>query len=371
MKKLIYLISLYFSALSVFAVEPSFPSTIFSGEQDCFHVQGIAVDIERGYVYYSFTTSLVKTDLDGNLIGTVEGITGHLGCISINPDDGRVYGSLEYKPDAIGQGILKNLGKEEMSTEPAFYIAIFEPDKIVRKQMSAESDGVMTTVYVVEAVKDFKAIVENEGRTVEHRLGCSGIDGLTFAPAIGKNKEGKNLLYVAYGVYGDTSRTDNDYQVILCYDPAKFPKYEQVLSQENMHKSGPEKPLKEYFVYTGNTEWGIQNLCYDSYSDKFFAAVYKGKKTEFKNYSLFAFDRNQKPEKETLRGIYPKEKGLVLKTFPDAGGWYFPYGSTGVTSIGDGYFYISHNHRDSVTKKESTTLYRYRLQDDFETPFVK
>lgn len=364
--------SLVLIAMQIRAVEPaSFPACINSGEQDAFHVQGIAVDKENGYVYYSFTTSLVKTDLEGNLIGSVEGITGHLGCISINPDDGRVYGSLEYKPDAIGQGILKNLGKEPMSAEPAFYIAIFEPEKIVCKNMNAETDGVMTSIYLAEVVKDFTATVENEGKMVEHRLGCSGIDGLTFAPAIGKDKKGKNLLYVAYGVYGDTSRTDNDYQVILCYDPSRFQKYEQVLSQSNMHRSGPAKPMKEYFLFTGNTEWGIQNLCYDPYSDKFFAAVYKGKKPEFKNYTLFAFDRNQKPAKEVLKGVGLKETGLVLKTFPEGGGWYFPYGSTGITSLGDGYFYISHNHRDAKTKKESTTLYRYRLQENSDTPFVK
>jgi hypothetical protein len=43
------------------------PRQIYSGEWNTGHVQGIAVDTERGYVYYSFTTALVKTDLEGNL----------------------------------------------------------------------------------------------------------------------------------------------------------------------------------------------------------------------------------------------------------------------------------------------------------------
>ena len=76
------------------------PREIRSGEQGPFHVQGIAVDLERGYIYFSFTTKLLKMDFEGNLIGSVDGMTGHLGCLTMNPADGRVYGSLEYKDDA-------------------------------------------------------------------------------------------------------------------------------------------------------------------------------------------------------------------------------------------------------------------------------
>ena len=70
------------------------PREIRSGEQGPFHVQGIAVDLERGYIYFSFTTKLLKMDFEGNLIGSVDGMTGHLGCLTMNPADGRVYGSL-------------------------------------------------------------------------------------------------------------------------------------------------------------------------------------------------------------------------------------------------------------------------------------
>ena len=68
---------------------------IFSGEQDQFHVQGIAFDPVSKNLYLSFTTSLVKVDQQGNLIGSVINLTGHLGCMSYNPDDGRIYASLE------------------------------------------------------------------------------------------------------------------------------------------------------------------------------------------------------------------------------------------------------------------------------------
>ena len=163
------------------------PREIRSGEQGPFHVQGIAVDLERGYIYFSFTTKLLKMDFEGNLIGSVDGMTGHLGCLTMNPADGRVYGSLEYKDDAIGKGIRRTLDAGQVAPEDekdrtGFYVAIFDVDRITRPDMDAEKDRVMTTVYIKEAVDDYFATAENGGRTVEHRFGCSGIDGVTFAP---------------------------------------------------------------------------------------------------------------------------------------------------------------------------------------------
>ena len=81
------------------------PLEIFSGYFHGGHCQGIAVDTARKFIYYSFTTELVKTDLNGRLIGSVTGLLGHLGCIDFCDADGKVYGSLEYKNDAIGKGI--------------------------------------------------------------------------------------------------------------------------------------------------------------------------------------------------------------------------------------------------------------------------
>ena len=77
------------------------PREIRSGEQGPFHVQGIAVDLERGYIYFSFTTKLLKMDFEGNLIGSVDGMTGHLGCLTMNPADGRVYGSCKTPNNSV------------------------------------------------------------------------------------------------------------------------------------------------------------------------------------------------------------------------------------------------------------------------------
>ena len=52
------------------------------------HLQGIAIDEKREFLYLSFTTCLLKTDLAGNIIASVNGIVGHLGCIAFNPADG-------------------------------------------------------------------------------------------------------------------------------------------------------------------------------------------------------------------------------------------------------------------------------------------
>ena len=68
---------------------PALPKVINSGKFTGGHVQGIALDDEHKYIYYSFTTILVKADLEGNVIGTVTGLTGHLGCISFNSEDVR------------------------------------------------------------------------------------------------------------------------------------------------------------------------------------------------------------------------------------------------------------------------------------------
>lgn len=358
-----------FRAADVQPAPDSLPDTIFSGYQGNHHVQGIVVDLAKECVYFSFTTRIVKTDLAGNLIGSVDGFTGHLGCLTLNPADGRIYGSIEYKNDAIGVGIA---GDEALTRRSAFYIAIFDGDKITRPAMSSTDDGVLSTVFLADVVDDYYATVTNRGKKVDHRYGCSGIDGVAFAPAPGTS--GKPVLYVAYGIYGDVDRTDNDYQVLLTYDTSDWAKYERSLDQNNPHHSGPAKPLHRYFVYTGNTEWGIQNLNYNADLNALIAAVYKGKKDTFPNYSLFAIDLGGKAKRESLKGFDNKTKADVLPLkavgMRDEStgiyGWHFPYGSTGLCYIGKGLYYISRN----MSKPEQcSTLKLYRWTGSPDGPF--
>src|SRR5690606_20923468 len=74
---------------------PPLPLQQDGGTWPSGHVQGIAVDRQRGYIYYSFTDLLAKYDFHGNLIGTLVGWTGHLGDLDFNAADGHIYGSLE------------------------------------------------------------------------------------------------------------------------------------------------------------------------------------------------------------------------------------------------------------------------------------
>ena len=90
MKRVIFLLLglLLISASVVAQSAPNLPKKLFVGNFRAGHVQGIAVDAKQGYAYLSFTTMLVKVDMKGNVIGTVTGILGHLGCLEFNEEDG-------------------------------------------------------------------------------------------------------------------------------------------------------------------------------------------------------------------------------------------------------------------------------------------
>ena len=371
---------------------PDLPREIYSGLWKTPHVQGIAIDTAREYIYYSFTTLLVKTDLQGNLIGTVGGIVGHLGCMDFCDADGCVYASLEYKQDAIGKGILSRLGSDR-ELEDAFYIARFDVSRIDRIGMDAERDGIMTAVYLPEVVHDYLGHTP-DGR--EHIPGCSGIDGLAFGPAFGatsgqasgvtsdaapvasfRAQSRKLWLNVAYGVYSDTTRSDNDYQVILTYDPAVLVPYFRPLRQDAPHHCGPEKPAHKYFVYTGNTTYGVQNFEYDAYTGNWFLAVYPGAKPEFPNYPFFIIDGAAAPITTQLKGFPEGVTGETLSLLPQGlydeksgiWGWDFHHGDTGLFALDDGYYYISHNGR-TPEKEQFSRVHLYHWAGETPTPFA-
>lgn len=368
------LLSLISLVNPVFGQGKLLPDSVFSGPQGPFHVQGIAIDQVNGFMYFSFTDRLVKTDLNGKTVGSVSGFIGHLGDIDLS-DDGKIYGSLEYKNDDIGKGITKKLGIAATGQD-AFYVAIFDVAKITKPGMDAEKEDLLRTVFIKEATDDYKAVVRSGDRKIPHRFACSGIDGLTLAPSIGADPSSKKYLYVAYGIYGDTTRSDNDHQVILKYDVSDWSSYSKQLSQTDLHQSGPAKPLEKYFVKTGNTRYGIQNLAYDSYTGNFFAAVYKGGKPEFPNYDLFVIDGKKKAVSTSIESDHRNQKVNMLSLAPSAtsalpaaiNGWHFAWGSTGICPLGDGLFYISH---PSKTKDglQQTTVFKYKWLGDADKGF--
>lgn len=349
------------------------PNEIPTGPQGKFHVQGIAVDQLRGFIYFSFTNELIKTDLKGHLIGSVTGLVGHLGDLTYDPLTDRVFGSLEYKDDRIGTSIRKKLDVAESGVN-AFYVAIFDGAKITRPHIDASTTDVVKAVYLKEVAEDYQASVKVGAETAPHRYGCSGIDGITLGPGIGSS-DGGPFLYIAYGIYGDVSRDDNDHQVILQYDIHDWAAYARPLSQDALHTAGPEKPASKYFLYTGNTSYGIQNLEYDPASGNFFAAVYPGKKPNFPHHSLFVIDGRKAPHSTTIQSD-GREIEVQALSLLDAGekdeesgtrGWNFKYGATGLTPLGDGYFYLA--RKEKIADQSSSTAVKYRWIGEGETAF--
>lgn len=356
----------------------SWPDSVYTGKQGTLHVQGIAVDHARKVIYFSFTNQLIKMTLDGRLLGSVTGLVGHLGDLDINPEDGKIYGSLEYKNDAIGKGIKQATGAGEGHSGSGFYIAIIDGNRITKPGMDAEKDDIVRTVYLREVVSDYEASVRQGPKMVAHRFGCSGIDGVAFAPKPGGKRNGRQYLYVAYGIYGDTTRTDNDHQVLLLYDTSNWSRLARTLTQDSLHRSGPAAPAGKYFVRTGNTSYGIQNLAYDPDSGNLLAAVYTGAKKAFPNYALFEIDGHQKPVKQpvmidnqptTIKTLPLTNNGLA---HPASGthGWRFKWGATGLCPLGDGLFYISHNRKTTDGKQESTA-WLYRWTGNPDKPFER
>ncbi|MFB7273267.1 hypothetical protein [Streptomyces sp. NPDC056244] len=320
---------------------PALPTTVNGGAWRSGHLQGMAVDRRKGRMYFSFTNLLVKTDLRGKPLGSVTGFTGHLGDLDLNAQDGRIYGSLEYK------------------AAKAFYIAIFDGDRITRMNMDAQSTGVVSTVHLKEVTKDYTADMNRDGvfdgdiaKTPDHRYGCSGIDGVAFGPAFDRRGGGGGgggvQLTVAYGVYANADRRDNDHQVLLQYDVRHWKKYEKPLTESAPHTSGPAAPDGKYFAYTGNTTYGVQNLEYDAHSGDWLLAVYKGTKTRFPNYSLFVVDGSKRATVGTVRGQQRPERGQLLSLLPRGlhhaptglYGWESA-GQYGLVSLDDGRYYLA------------------------------
>jgi len=196
-----------------------------------------------------------------------------------------------------------------------------------------------------EVVEDYNATDEVSGKP--HRYGCSGIDGTALGPVFGADPHSPRKIMVAYGIYGDTSREDNDHQVILAYDPDIFDKYGGFLSQDEPHHSGPDVPEAKYFFFTGNTTYGVQNLEYDPFTRTWLTAVYTGSKQDFPNYPMFLIDGSRSPVMVSLKGR-AGERGLILTParlgqMPDepTPGCRFPLGSTGIYAFGDGTYAFS------------------------------
>lgn len=314
-----------------------------------FHVQGIALDKKQKSMYFSFTSAFYKTDLEGNITGSITGINGHLGALTFNQKTRKAYASLEMKNDEIGRDIADGLGAARHDDSMSrFYIAEIDVDSV--DGLDVPFEKAITLHPVNEAAKDYLAEVEVDGSVLKHRYGCSGVDGITLGPKFGSNSKENTYLYLAYGVYSDTLRCDNDYNVLLCYDLKDL-----------------SAPIHKYFIYTGNTKYGVQNLAYDSHTGRMYMAVYKGKKSQFENFRLFAVDMSQRPYWGQLKGV-PYQEGEVEQV-DVCGAWHFKWGSTGLCPLGDGRYYISINSK--TDEGHICDAVMHVSSDDPKSPFVR
>ncbi|MCM1544584.1 MAG: hypothetical protein NC110_04725 [Ruminococcus sp.] len=314
-----------------------YPLSLAGGDWDVKHCQGVAVDKKNGYIYFSYTSMLVKFDWNGKMIGSVTGISGHLGDITFNEQDGKIY--CGYIPQ----------GKK------AFYAAIFDADKITKTGMSPKKD-IMRTVSLNEIYKDYSVDYDGDGKvkdgrsSPDHRYGCSGVDGLCFGPSFISPGSKKNLLTVCYGIYRNDEREDNDYQVLIQYDVSTWwEQYGQPYSAKEFHHVGPDSFDGKYFVYTGNTNSGVQTMEYFDELNLWFLNCYHGFKPQFNQFTLFIVDGDIQPVKKKLKGQPKTDKQYVLSLYQDGVhdkendiyGWYSSYGVQGMAYIGDGLFYIA------------------------------
>ncbi len=322
------------------------PRQIESGTfADVGHCQGIAID--GACMYFSFTTMLVKTDFDGHVLGSVTGLCGHLGCLAAY--GGYIWGSLEYKNDAIGKEILASTGG--VSNPDTFYAARFACDKITRERMDASE--VMEVIKLEDVCEDYSWTYCR----LSHRHGCSGIDGITFAPCT----DGSDRMLIAYGIYGDEERDDNDDQVLLSFDPKAIEPY---FGKLDLSDPAPGiRCLEKLFVRTGNTRYGIQNLEYDPATGYLLAAVYRGSKKHFPNYPMYFIDwRAERGEHNYL------PLAEIGEQDPETGirGSRFGLGSTGMIALGEGCFYFSDAHaaKTEAGTVFSSTVSLYRMRED-------
>lgn len=386
------------------------------------HMQGICVDDKMEYMYFSYTDVLAKLDMrTGKVVASIGGFGpgsfgssggAHLGCIAYY--DGKIYGSLEYKEP----------GKK-------FFVAVFDETKITEIGMNindlsaAGGDYGVYGILLEEPTADFRdplndkdAIIaggSTDGNAVNeqnlgHKLGCSGIDGVTFAPMPGDDS-GKIYMFVAYGVYGNSTwpnRYDNDYNVLQVYDPDDFstPDEEGVLRlftyarglSKEYDKAEALTAADTLYVFTGNTNYGTQNLEVDKDTGDIVLYTYANTKG-WPGYTLYVVDGSKAPEVKELEvgqhntnpdadtkaagiakaecykvdGQFPQVKYGVLKPIQGNDAITREWGTTGVTatiaggklpatathgvcSIGGGYYYVA---------KGKTSVGLYKIDEDY------
>ncbi len=185
-----------------------------------YHLQGFSSG--GGFMYWSFTDSLVKTTLSGTVKCQVEIHGGHLGdCDYYN---GKIYASY------LGNALPGHAWEDWTG----FKIYVFDAD-----------DLRILDIINLDICDEYKKITCSP----EDTRGFQGIDGVAFAP---DPASGEIKMFVACALYTGEKYAS---QILLQFSPEG--KYET-----------------EYHIPTGNTVYGIQNLDYDADHNEFWFSTY-------------------------------------------------------------------------------------------------
>ncbi len=341
------------------------PNHVYSGEHDVYHVQGITMDRGKGHIYYTFTNTLVKTDLEGNVLGTVKGYPGHMGDCTFNEQDGKLYATLQL-----------STGEYDWYGENKYYVAIVDVEKITQVDTPYDTEGLMKVVNMSDI---FGYSQETLSTGFTGRYGITGLDGCQIGPKFGTST-GMNYLTVAAGVAdtcvgGVNARTDNDYQIIFQYDITTW--WDSLAKPLDVDEP-PNQTVKadgEYFLLTGNGSYGIQDVCYDEYTKQWYFITYGITNADFYAYMYcFVVAADAAPVVGEIKGQPTAMQGNILQTVQKgtkhevkngvhAGSVIYSYdfyeACTGLVGIGDGYFYVAIACDSSITK-QYCDVYKYQ-----------
>ena len=327
------------------------------------HVQGVATNLFGDIFYYCFTDRLVVQKSNGEIVGSVVGIPGHMGDLAFNPDDGRVY--VSYMKIATSDFARQT----EMRNQKNAYVLIFDVDKIDRMNMSP--DGIVTCVYVGEKIQELANTHGYDYGTKYDDLNIGGkygvvnaLGNLAIGPAFGEN-DGKTYVTCVLSQPGNAlstdsgkfayDREDNDYFVIAQFDVAELNRYEVPFSGLD-EASGPKDFDGMYFYYAGQHDYGVQVMSYDAYRNMYVLATYALQNsslegaTTFPNYTTYYLDAN-KVETGTLIGNGEEIGDIVTEKFGKTDettgikGWSVWY-DVGFVSLGDGFYYRAESYTD-------------------------
>ena len=201
-----------------------------------YHMQGFTSG--NGFMYWSFTDSVVKTTMSGTVKCQIEIKGGHLG--DIDYYDGRLYASY------LGFA----LPGHEWDDWTSFKLYVFDAE-----------DLHVIDIINMDICDYYKSVAGSE----EDTRGFRAIDGV----AIGRDPlTNERKIFIACAVLTSEKYTN---QIILQCDMNG--KYE-----------------KEYHVPTGNTVFGIQNLDYDELRNRFWFSTYGPEKSFQPKEMLYSVD---------------------------------------------------------------------------------